>query len=87
MEEKRIVFDFRYNDDEHVIKVWKYKNAPQELKEMSEHGGDEDWVALLPPSLNGEWIPWADEGTSFGSCSVQRERLPDGSTVLIGAHA
>lgn len=69
------------------IKVWKFEDAPKELQGLSTHGGDEDWVALIPPKLAGEWIGWMESGSSFGCCSVSEYKLPDGSMVRIGAHA
>lgn len=68
-----------------AIRVWRFWSAPPEYRALSNHGGDEDWVAHLPA---GEEEPaWADTGSSFGCCSVSRHELPDGSCVLIGAHA
>lgn len=71
------------------IKVWRWEDAPEELRALSTHGGDEDWVALLPPNYagEGEWIGWLESGTSFGCCDVSSHPLPDGSVVKIGAHA
>jgi len=31
-----------------MIQIWPFHLAPQELKNRSEHGGDEDWVILVP---------------------------------------
>jgi len=36
------------------IRVWAWKDAPEELKALSQHGGDEDWLALLPPKHAGK---------------------------------
>jgi hypothetical protein len=71
------------------IRVWEWEDAPQELKELSTHGGDEDWVALIPPKFNGRWIGWLDSGTSFGRCYVSVHTHPElpGYEVRIGAHA
>lgn len=69
------------------IKVWKFKDAPDEYRNLSRHGGDEDWVALVPANYSNEWLGWAEEGTNFGCCSVSRHELEGGAYVLIGAHA
>lgn len=73
------------------IKVWRYEDAPDELKYKSHHGGDEDWIALVPKDQVTDgvdtWIPWAESGTTFGCCDVQKELLEDGSLLLIGAHS
>jgi len=71
------------------IRIWEWTDAPEELKQLSTNGGDEDWVALLPPKFNGKWISWMDEGSPFGCCCVddyQHAELP-GYTVRIGSHA
>ena len=70
--------------DSQAIYVWEFRKAPGELRALSDHGGDEDWVLLL---LRGEEVPsWCDN-TSFGHCRVSEHELPDGRKVLIGAHA
>lgn len=68
------------------IVVWRFHEAPQVLQDMSPHGGDEDWLAVVPPALRDEWIPWLERG-HFGVCDVSRHPTPDGSMVYIGAHA
>jgi hypothetical protein len=69
-----------------TILVWKFHEAPTEYRDLSDHGGDEDWVAFVPDALAGEWIGWLEEGTSFGCCRVS-EHPVDGGVVRIGAHA
>ena len=67
------------------IQVWPFETAPPEYKALSKHGGDEDWLALVPIELTGRYIAWLDGG--FGCCDVSIHPLPDGGTVYIGAHA
>jgi hypothetical protein len=69
------------------IKVWPFHDAPAELRALSGHGGDEDWLAVVPAYLSNSWIGWAEEGSTFGCSGVERHVQPDGSVVLIGAHA
>lgn len=69
------------------ISVWRWKDAPAKLKVLSRHGGDEDWVALIPKKLANENIRWMREGSEFGCCSISEYVLKDGSVVRIGAHA
>jgi hypothetical protein len=71
------------------IRIWRFCDAPEELRNLSTNGGDEDWVALIPPILAGEWIGFLDEGTSFGCCSVDKFQHPElpGYIVKIGSHA
>ena len=67
------------------ILVWPFKDAPLEYKVLSMHGGDEDWLALVPVELTGHYVPWLDN-CGFGN-DVSVHPLPDGRTVYIGAHA
>ena len=76
-----------------MIIVYKFYQAPQQLKDLSTHGGDEDWLAIVNKD---EEIPlWMDEGTNFGCCSVTTQRvsfrIPGvcevGDQIVIGAHA
>lgn len=70
------------------ILVWRFHDAPQEFQDLSRHGGDEDWLAVVPASMVGDYIPWLEEGRGgFGVCDVEEHRLADGRAVFIGAHA
>ena len=68
-----------------AILVWSFYDAPGELRCLSNHGGDEDWVALVPENMSQP--SWMDSGTNFGCCDVSDHQLPDGRNVHIGAHA
>ena len=72
--------------DTHMIRVWRFDDAPQHLQDLSTHGGDEDWLALIPVALANQYIPWVETGP-FGCCDVSEHTLPDGSVVRIGAHS
>lgn len=63
---------------------WRFEQAPPLLAALSQHGGDEDWVVLIPPDF-GELPFWMSEGTSFAS-SVDIYDLPEGWQLLISAH-
>lgn len=65
--------------------IWEFYDAPGELRSLSNHGGDEDWLALLPEGMTQP--SWMESGGSFGCCSVSEHPLADGRTVYIGAHA
>lgn len=71
------------------IQVWRFKQAPQELQDLSHHGGDEDWIAIVPPEYDGDYIGWLDSGGPFGCCDVSEHDHPEwkGYKVYIGAHA
>lgn len=71
------------------IRVYRFQDAPQELRDLSPHGGDEDWLAVIPEYLTIDRIPWMEEGTPFGCASVSTHEYPnfEGWLVKIGAHA
>jgi hypothetical protein len=71
------------------IRVWRFQDAPEELRALSTHGGDEDWLALLPPKFAGQWIDWMDSGGRFGCSDVSTHSHPElpGYEIRIGAHA
>lgn len=72
--------------EDRTIKVWRFEDAPEEYRKLSEHGGDEDWLAFVPGSLSREYIGWMQPGSSFGICDVSEHDV-DGGIVFIGAHA
>lgn len=73
------------------VVVYRFQDAPDELRALSQNGGDEDWLALIPPSLCNIHIPWLEEGTPFGYCCVDSYPHPSpffrGWRVVIGSHA
>lgn len=81
--------DNRDNDNRNgpFIKVWAFHDAPAEYRALSDNGGDEDYLVLIPK----EWIEtqpipvWLEYG-SFAP-TVSFHELPDGSIICIGAHS
>ena len=72
--------------EENVIRitVWRFDDAPSHYRALSEHGGDEDWLAFVPEGF-GE-VPWLRGGSLFGPCEVSMHEVTSG-VVHIGAHA
>jgi hypothetical protein len=72
------------------IKIWQFHDAPKELRNMSISGGDEDYLALIPPNYVGEYFGFLDS-ESFGCCSIYEIKIDSGVykgyLVLIGTHA
>lgn len=67
------------------IRVWEFHEAPELFRSLSNNGGDEDWLALLPPGCD---VPmWMEDGSRFGCCDVQEHKLSNGATIVIGSHA
>jgi hypothetical protein len=82
-------YALREHQESHV-KIFEFKNAPQELKLLSCNGGDEDWIAILPNDFNDGFRPfWLEEGTSFGCCCVDEYEHPNypNCKILIGCHS
>lgn len=88
-----IINNFK-NENEHNNKpvlIWQYDEAPQELQ-VSENGGDEDYLALVPPGKTESDFLFLDTN-SFGCCGV--DEYPgskagpeyEGYTIYIGCHA
>ena len=77
-------------DDKQPIFVWWFGDAPAHLQERSTNGGDEDWLAEIPPGFGGaRGVGWMWEGGNFGCCSVDEFDHPDkpGWKIAIGSHA
>jgi hypothetical protein len=67
-----------------TLLVWEFGDAPEELRALSRHGGDEDYLAIVPPGVARP--VWTEYGP-FGCCSISEHALPGGGLVLIGAHS
>jgi len=78
-----------------TIMIWAFEDAPKALRDLSEHGGDEDGIALLPPGyslsrpddphLPDHFPYWLDR--LWEHTHPQYKKLEDGSIVVIWAHA
>lgn len=66
-------------------KIYLWDEAPMRLKALSNHGGDEDWLAVLPRRFGN--CPLLHTGTNFAPCRASKYKLRDGRTIRIGAHA
>jgi hypothetical protein len=44
------------------------------ISNLSTHGGDEDWLAIIPHQMTNKYISWMGEGTPFGICDIFAER-------------
>lgn len=84
-------FESSYPDmntaEKEAIWVWRFEDAPEEYRALSRNGGDEDWLAVVPSSFKGVWIPWLEGGSPFGVCDVQIYTLESGHQVYIGSHS
>ena len=64
--------------------VWQFKDAPNELQQISTHGGDEDYLALIPSKIENEWFH-CFETDGFGNfINSYQTNL---GKIKIGAHS
>ncbi len=71
------------------IIVYRFCDAPPQLQQLSTNGGDEDWLAVIPPHLTDAYIGWM-ESQGFDTCTdYQKYPYPGkpGYMVRIGSHA
>jgi len=70
------------------IQVWAFSQAPECLQKLSTNGGDEDWIALIPPShlTDSKELPSWIDSSQFGCCDVQKIEV-DKWIIAIGSHA
>ena len=69
------------------ILVWDWESAPKEYKALSEHGGDEKWVAFISDKFltrYGRMIAWMDDDTPFAPYGVSEHKVA-GGIIRIGA--
>jgi hypothetical protein len=79
-----------YNKQEYsnYIKIYAFNEAPKEYQDLSENGGDEDWIAIISNAFYEErngYISFLEEGTGFGVCKVQKIKQ-GANIILIGCH-
>jgi len=70
------------------IKIWRFDSAPEKYKNYFD-SSDADWLAFIPSEVlkeEGDYIPFLEEGTSFGCCCVEKKKVKDGE-VWLGYHA
>ena len=53
-----------------AIVVWRYADAPESLRALSPHGGDEDWLAVVPRDLCDPHVieDWPRPRLTDGTC-------------------
>jgi len=68
------------------IRVWQPQDVPEWIKPHIKSWDDIDWIAFVPDSIRDTYIPWMEEGTEFGCCSVREYEVGCGY-VAVGHHA
>lgn len=68
------------------MEIWRFKDAPEHLKSLSQHGGDEDYLAVAPKEYEDDFLL---QCSSFGCYDISKHIHPEkeGYFVYIGAHA
>ena len=64
--------------------LWAFKEAPIEYQELSRHGGDEDWVILIPTEFNEFSESYLVDRLTVCDCESYET---DGGRIYITAHA
>lgn len=68
--------------------VWKFDDAPQELRGLSTNGGDEDWLVELPPRCEYYGIPnWVEVMDAVYEPARYNHPTKPGWKVIIASHA
>ncbi|MBP8183355.1 MAG: hypothetical protein KAX88_04570 [Rhodoferax sp.] len=74
--------------DVQAITVWNWADAPPDLKALSDHGGDEDWIALVPQHYARDYyLAFLDHIDTRRTPQVTPHPSITGYEVWIGAHA
>jgi hypothetical protein len=68
------------------IQIWRFADAPEELRRLSPHGGGEDWLAVIPAPLAESNIAWMNGPAFDAGCAPSRHVLVDDSVVVIACH-
>ena len=75
------------------ITLWPFYDAPDEYRELSPHGGDEDWIMFVPDELLSHRCGHSTVAfqldrirQAIGVCDTSDHRI-EGGTIFIGAHA
>jgi hypothetical protein len=66
------------------IKVWKYEDAPAELKQGRRGSDTPQWLALIPRSLMGPDLSEAIQARSQ-TASLSSYQFDDGNIVITGS--
>lgn len=66
------------------IFIWKFDNAPKELRELSINGGDEDWLVVMKKDFANQEYLYLLRG--IGVCCIDCFEIGDW-VMLIGSHS
>jgi hypothetical protein len=69
-----------------MIKIWKFRDAPQHLKQLQPAGEELEWVMSVPASLRAEVDVLLLAAEQRGEI-IFRQELEDGALVFFGRSA
>ena len=70
-----------------AIQVWSFSQAPKNLRDLSHHGGDEDWVVFVPTEVYENFVYMPSWLERIDTCQDPQVVHVEGGVVYIGAHA
>jgi len=73
-----------------AITIWKFSDAPAVLRALSDNGGDEDWLAIVPKSLLKYGLPAFMDSPAFAiDGDLQQHEYPGlpNDIIIISSHA
>lgn len=70
----------------HIL-IYQFYDAPEELQQLSEHGGDEEWIIIIPNTILNKHHGYISmfEQKFIDNQEVEHENYPD-CTIYISAH-
>lgn len=66
------------------IELYSFQDAPESLKELSNSGGDEDWLAIVPKGMKSPWDGRHDHYAFMGWTQYHKCKNYD---VIIFSHS
>lgn len=90
--------EYYYNDGRYklppsdkTVYIFNFDNAPHKLQSLSEHGGDEDIIILVPEELSDYYlfreIDSCATNAYYGTYIFDKDSKFNQYLILIGAHA
>lgn len=68
-----------------LVEIWDFESAPQEWKDLSKHGGDEDYIVVVRDGFDG--LPLEEERSDFLNRYFWEKHEYNGLEIWIGAHS
>ncbi|MBV9768254.1 MAG: hypothetical protein JOZ32_01675 [Bryobacterales bacterium] len=68
---------------ESIIRIWRFKDAPQHLQALHPGGTESTWVMEAPAGMSGEAESMIEERSHLHA-DISRYPLADGTVVFFG---